>query len=944
MIGLQKTKGNKSPTIYTIPCDQDFLKILAKQLLEKNTPYELAQYIIFLPTQRACKKLEEELLNLSTKKSVLLPRLVPLGQVEEDEIILSSLEGSKFGLDLPPVISNEKRQIILAKIIFEFYKNQNTPIATSKASQLAIQLAQLIDQIEMEGLNLENLENLVPQNYAMHWQTTLDFLKIIKVFWPHILANEKVIEFKKYHRLLIEKLIQQWQETPPENPIIIAGSTGSIPSTANLIKTVCSLDKSFIILPGFDKKSSSVSDESNPQNTMLRLLEKIGIAAEDILLFPGAKESETHSFLSSVFRNQSDEKIKKLALNYIACNHEQEEAAVVATAIRYHLEDQTKTIQVITPDRNLAERIINELNKWKINTNDSGGKPLRRTPLGSFVLLTTSWLNAKLNAVDFLATLKHPYAQKYKFLAQALERYYFRSENSPVLPYQISTYQEQVLEKIPDRFHDALKDFIAELSYIKQKINSLSSNSSLSDFLRMHQTIIEWLIEDTFESSEKMGPTSQSQIFNQLWQNLYKEGHDFALSDLEDYSPFLESFLLQIKVRPHKSLHPRVHILGLIESRLMRSDVVILAGLNEGTWPPEPKTDPWFSQSMRAQFGLPSHERRIGLSCLDFMHACGNKEVLLTRSMRVNGTPSIPSRFLLKLENGLQKSGLQLERSTDFLDYVRFAIEEIRPDPISAPEPKPVVKDRPRKLSVTEIEVLLKDPYSIYAKHILKLKPLNDLTTDFGTKEFGILLHKIFHLFIKKQPINIKELFEASFQNSMQKEIWWIRIQRAYDWFLKEIKNYNHKEIHTEIYGELTFKSIGGNFLLTAIADRIDIEKNSAEIIDYKTGYIPLPKNIRNGHAAQLPLEGIILKEGGFKNIKNVTLSDLIFWQVTGKEEGEIFPIKDYSDDFLSKTYEGLKNLIGHFDQSDTPYRSHPHGIEGYGSYNHLSRIKEWIN
>lgn len=944
MTGLQKIKGN-NPNLFTVPSDQDFLKILAQYLLKNTTPFGLAKHTIFLPTQRACKKLETELLNHAKAQAVLLPRMVPLGQVEEDELTLTSLEGSEFGFNLPPIITNEKRQIILAKIISGFYKNQNTPVATSKASYLATQLAQLIDQIEMEGLTLDNLENLVPQNFATHWQTTLDFLNIIKDFWPKILSAEKAIEFKKYHRLLIEKLIQEWGKNPPKDPIIVAGSTGSIPSTASLINVIYGLDNGMIILPGLDTFLSSKPEASHPQNTMQSLLEKLGVSTEQVKIFPGCTESHRHKFLNSVFNDQAININENPLFQYIECDHEQEEASVIAASIRSHLEDPKKMIQVITPDRNLAERVINELSKWNIKTNDSGGKPLRRTPLGSFILLIATWLKPQLKTVDFLATLKHPYAQKYKFLAHALERFYFRAVSAPILPYQLDENIDAVLEKTPPKFHHDLRDFLAELSYVKNKIMTLNKDATLSDFLRIHQVLMEWLADDTYDSFENIGHSSESIAFNQLWQNLSKEGTEFVLSDSDDYGPFLESFLLQIKIRPHKSLHPRIHILGLIESRLMRSDVVILAGLNEGTWPPEPSSDPWFNQAMRKQFGLPSHERRIGLSCLDFIHACGNKEVIMTRSQRVNGTPAIPSRFLLKLESGLKKSNFHLNKDHQILSYVRHFTNTVKSKAISAPVPAPELKARPRKLSVTEVEVLLKDPYSIYAKHILKLKPLNDLDIEADAKEFGILIHKIFQLHINKQTFNLDSLFLKVFQNSPHKKIWWIRIQRAYDWFLSQVKDCDFSHIHTEVFGNLTFQSLGGSFTLTGIADRIDCQKNSVEIIDYKTGAIPLAKNIKNGRSSQLPMEGIILKEGGFKDIGKLALSNLVFWHVTGKQnKGSLYPIKDDLENLLKNTEKGLKNLVHQFDQQETPYMSHPHGIEGYGSYNHLSRIKEWLN
>src|SRR5262249_22764351 len=144
-----------------------------------------------------------------------------------------------------------------------------------------------------------------------------------------------------------------------------------------------------------------------------------------------------------------------------------------------------------------------------------------------------------------------------------------------------------------------------------------------------------------------------------LADQLMHDGADIEPGGFAQYSELYSGLAGMRAVRPPFSRHARLAILGPLEARLLDFDLVVLSGLNEGGWPTEAATDPWLSRPMREKLGLEPPERRTGLAAHDFSSLSAAKNVLLTRSLKENGTPTVPSRWVLRIKQ-LAK-GLKLD-------------------------------------------------------------------------------------------------------------------------------------------------------------------------------------------------------------------------------------------------------------------------------------------
>ena len=361
-----------------------------------------------------------------------------------------------------------------------------------------------------------------------------------------------------------------------------------------------------------------------------------------------------------------------------------------------------------------------------------------------------------------------------------------------------------------------------------------------------------------------------------------------------------------------------------MEARMVRADVMILGGLNEGTFPKETEADPWMNRAMREEFGLPSLQRKIGLSSHDFVQAACAPEVILTRSEKVNGSPTIASRWLFRLDALIEKMNLSWP---DTRSWIKLAQQFDRPEkvtPCTQPAPCPPRLARPQKLSVTQVEMWMRDPYSIYAKHILNLKPLEPLEKQPDMADFGSLVHAALEDFVQQKCSSseeLKELFDRKLHTDLPLSLvrfWLPRFERLAKWFTKkqmERKDHILKSF-TEISGQF---QITDHFTLTAKADRIDLLKNNTTtIIDYKTGSLPSKKEIFAGYAPQLPLEALLLEKGGFKDLGTMDVSELLYWQLgsgKGKDGGFEFALTEDISNLIDQAFIGLRKLIMEFEK-----------------------------
>ena len=409
-------------------------------------------------------------------------------------------------------------------------------------------------------------------------------------------------------------------------------------------------------------------------------------------------------------------------------------------------------------------------------------------------------------------------------------------------------------------------------------------------------------------------------------------------------------------VRPQYGLHPRLQIWGPIEGRLGRADLVILGGLNEGSWPPDAGSDPWMSRPMREKFGLPLPEQKIGLSAHDFQQAFGAAEVVMTRAAKIEGTPTVPSRWLLRLETLLEKFDMTLDTTgaEKILSWQRQFDQPVTYEPVLAPRPTPPVAARPRRLSVTRIEQWIKDPYSIFAAQILKLRPLDEIAMDPSAADKGTFIHAALERFIEEFPGRLpengreklleygREAFGDMFSYPSVWAFWWPRFERITDWFIafESGRRKSFRTLRTEAHGEIRIPSPAADFTLSGTADRIDqaVSDGSLSILDYKTGVSP-----------QLALEAAMLARRGFPGITVAPVSELAYIKLSGADPAGEFRNAGGSkspptETLADEAYEGLVRLIAQFDRQATPYLSCPRPDLPYrfNDYEHLARVKEW--
>lgn len=985
--------------IYTIAPTESFMDKIADGLITQTAdkPETLSEYLILLPTRRGCRTLQDAFLRKSNGVPIMLPRLHPIGDIDGEELFIS---GHKNMNDIPPAMPSIKRQILLGELIGKGNFSK-TPEANMK---LASALGQLMDQIYTEGLDIKNLPYIIDRDeFANHWQVTLDFLEILSLHWPDILKEHGMIDAADRRNRLIYALHAHWESAPPSHPVIAAGSTGSIPATTKLLKTISTLPKGQVILPGLDKhmtdKAWGLVEEGHPQNTLKELLDNLNCNRHDVHYWGADLKKKTtenknlvkEKFISHVMSppddthewgkislTENDKKDLKQTLQNIHrvdCDTPQHEADVISIILRETLEDKNKTVALITPNRYLARRVSSACKRWGIDVDDSAGVPLNETAIGSYLSLIIDLIIHNIRPIPLLSLLKHDLCKGAGFKAF---RGTVREMDSQVLR---GLKPPKGFEGLKQHYHKKLLD---NHSYIQPNENILlliqHLESVLSPLIKLNgqrnNSFIK-ILKTHIAVAEELAQSNINEEHSNLWTGDAGESAANFLSDiqihvenitcdsLESYMALLGHFMKTVTVRPKFGTHPRVSVLGQLEARLIQADRVILAGLNEGVWPPDPGHDPWMSRPMRVNFGLPKPERAITLAAHDFTQGFCSGNVFLTRSKREEGTPTVPARWLQRIDTFMQAVGLdpnQLHKSP-YLDYARQMNNVAETKAIERPAPTPPKDTRPSSLSVTKIEKWMRDPYAIYAEQILKLRPIDPLEKTIGPAERGNILHQALEKFIQKYPKDIPNDAESDFiqitrdiltENNFEPSEWnfWIpRIKTLSNWLIHQEINWrqNARFLKSEAKGSTILKEgLDSPFTLSARVDRIDsLNTGGTAIIDYKSGGTYSIKKIETGETPQLPLEALIVHNGGFENINN-TVSYIGYWKITGshREAGKITAIDDdiKLEKIINETQAGLTNLVQTFQDDTVPYLAIPRldNHPPFNDYEHLERVKEW--
>lgn len=969
--------------IYTIPAGCSFVDALAEGLMDMagDDPLALARMHVLLPTRRACRTLRESFLRITNGKPLLLPRMNPIGDIDEEELSLT-LSGAEEELSLPPSIHPMQRLFLMTRLINKLGHARGL----EQDLALATALARLMDQIYTEDLDLADLPKAIDRDdFAEHWQISIDFLKILSEHWPLILAERGVIDAADRRNRLIKQLCSTWQKNPPAYPVIAAGTTGTIPATRMLLEEIKNLPKGYIVLPGLEQTMDAESwkslDDTHPQKTLKTLLTKLDTDRHDVKLWSGCADLSDKSFMqaltSEIMRpaetTQDWQTIKDrlpdissvtLPITRYDCANPQEEALTIAIALRAVLEDKNdaKTAALITPDRKLARRVVMACRRWNIDIDDSGGQALSDTTVGTYLRLCLQALCNDMKPVALMDFCKHtlcspPKYGEWRGDIRALDKYIMRG---PAFEDGFKIYRSKI---------DALKkenrkteSFEHTLSFVENgfaPLLNLKAGKKIASFTEWSEAHIA--VCENFCKPDILWAGTDGEGAATLFSDLRDNCADLPDMNARDYFLLIERIMKGITIRPAYGLHPRLSILGQLEARLVHADVMILGGLNEGTWPGDPGVDPWMSRPMRNLYGLPPIERSIGLSAHDFAQGLGASEIILTRSTRVDGTPTVPSRWLQRMDTVLEATGLVLKQG-DHLSLARTMDLSDEYKPIERPAPRPPVDVRPRALSATRIETWMNDPYGIYARYILNLKPLDNLEKPLDAAMRGDIIHKALYKFTDRNrndlPLDAQDRLIRIMREELEnagiasdiRAFWEPRLLKTASWIIECEDEWrtDMKPGLLEATGSMTLNGPAGEFTLSARADRIDFsgDGRNAAIIDYKSGGSFSIKGMVNGKHPQLPLEAIILENAGF-NGKTANVTHLAYWIVNGGGDGgDIRLLQKPADVANAKdnARQGLQDLIDTFDKEETPYYSLPNAERepAYNDYKHLARVSEW--
>lgn len=1031
-----------SAHVYSVPPGRDFLQAIATAILKGDLPaaggaapkpLDLADYTLLLPTRRAARALQEAFLEVGGGRAMTLPSIRPISEGDEELSLLTGLAtGSASGthaLELPPAASDIERRLVLTELVLKwsqvmrsaagddvsFLGEHATAVGANTAAQaahLASDLASLMDMVETENVALDGLAQLVPEEYSVHWQQTLQFLEIVTAMWPAYLAEKGLLSAAERRNRAILSEAERLASSPPAGPVIVAGVTGSIPATVELMRAVAGLPQGAIVLPALDMQLDADSwvqiseHPEHPQFGLKKLLDELGLERDVVRILAGAQASEPSQaragLISEAMRpsgttgrwrgyTQSvDRDALRAALDgvsLIEAPSAQDEAETIALILREAAETPDRTAALVSPDRLLARRVAVRLKTWGIEVDDSAGRPFAKTPPGTFLDLVVSAVAKDFAPAETMALLKHPLTRlglgafPMRRAARNIEIGVFRDiylgkslddVEAALVKVQESERKRLVVKRITQTHWAEAEDLVQRLKQAFAPLVAVFASKEpqpLQAIARAHVEAAEALCRLPDEEAGEDGGSP-------LWRNeagttastffaeLFAPGLPAPLVPAADYPDLYRSLIVGLNVRPRVAVHPRLFIWGPFEARLQQTDVMILGSLNDGTWPEAADPGPWLNRPMRQELGLPSPEEKIGYAAHDFTSFLGAPRVYLTRAQKIDGVPTVASRWLMRLQAllaGMDDLGSALQSEEPWLGWARSRDAFIERTAISAPEPRPALALRPRQMSVTRIETWLANPYAIFARDILRLERLADLGTSPDAALRGSIVHQIMSRFAERFPDGlagdyaatleaIAEEAMAEFAHNPRVAAFWLpRFKRFAQWFAETepARRRNIDRTVAEVSGALVVAAAGGPFTLTARADRIDIGKDGLVITDYKTGTPPNDTAVRDGMAPQLPLEAAIASAGnGFTGIPRSPVTALRYIQATGGEPpGNVRDVKcDDIAELAQTAVAQLTRLVSYFDNEQTPYKAlrRSRFRYDYDDYAHLSRAAEW--
>ena len=961
-------EGGAGTRVYGLPPGVDFPAALVAGMLDRlkdSPPEALARVHLIVNTRRMARRIQSLLTGQGAR---LLPRIS----------LVADLGQSWQMADIAPPAPPLRRRLELIQLITSLLDQQPGLAPRTALYDLADSLAKLMDEMEGEGVSPDIIDNLDISDQSGHWERIRTFLNIVR----HFTEGRGAAGGEARQRQVVQRTTDAWQKSPPQHPILLAGSTGSRGTTQLLMRAVARLPQGAVILPGYDfdmparvwgALDDPMLSEDHPQYRFHALsaglnLDRVERWTDAQPASPARARLVSLALRPAPITDQWLEEGPGLTgiaeamedVTLLEAPSQRIEAQGIALRLRAAAE-HGQTAALITPDRGLTRRVAAALDRWGIIPDDSAGTPLHLSPPGRFLRHVAELSLGPLTAETLLTLLKHPLTHSgggrgtHLRLTRELELHLRR--NGPPYPAagDIAAWAGNQTEAMAAPW----------AAWIAAHITAAHAPGPLplKERTRAH-----------LAASEAIAEGCKATRDSELWQKeagskaraicatLDAEASHGGDMTASDYATLFTAILQGEEVRSATTPHSGILIWGTLEARVQGADLLILAGLNEGSWPESQPADPWLNRALRHQAGLLLPERRIGLAAHDFQQAFLGGEVWITRSIRSDDSETVVSRWLNRLQNlldGLPDQGgrealaAMRARGQRWLDKVALleAVQSVPPAP--RPSPRPPVEARPNRLSVTEIKRLIRDPYAIYARHVLRLRPLNPLMQAPDALLRGIILHEVLERFIRDSVIDPALLSREALMDLAQevlmravpwaeaRALWLARLERVADWFIDTEIARRDLAMPTafEARGQAVMADLG--FTLVAEADRIDIDaEGRLHIYDYKTGKPPSARE-QAIFDKQLLLEAAIAERAGFGDLAPCAAARAVYIGL-GSTPAEVPAPLDKEPP--EKVWQALRDLIGAYGdlrQGYTARRAVQRKDEA-GDYDQLARFGEW--
>jgi len=993
-------------SLYSIPPHAKFLPTLAARVLDgtlvgdwdRSGPFWLSDVTIVVPTRRARQALADA---FAAQGAGLLPDIRTFGgEVADEEPFLPPYDAPVP----PPGASSLERRLVLSRLVAAWANSPagkrafSTPPTAGEILSMADSLGVLIDDLTIEERTPDDLRAIIPTlapELGEYWQQTLEFLNIALSYWPARLADKGYADITALRNMRLDRQAQSAPLLYGDRPVIAAGSTGSIPATARLLKAIARLPRGALVLPCFDTSMTPAQHEAlldlnnnpqgHPQYGMAKLLRALDAGVGDVIDVDPHQPPRTLLVrrglaLTAETAHWNEQRLSadalaeaSVGLSIIQARTEDEEARAVALAGRQALMDG-RTVGIVTPDRNLARRVAAELKRFEIAVDDAAGTPLFQSAVGRLLRQILALVANQCAAVDLVALLRNRAAvfglsrAEIGRVTDDIELGLLRGQRpgagvsgirallvanidgtTPYPARRLNADQGVAITALLDRIEAAIAPLLALTA---------TATVTASEFA----AALVAAFAGVADGADLPGRTELDDWARQLAAQA-GEGHQFPPAALDGV---LAALMLGFEVRTREERRSDIAIWGTLEARLLNPDVLILAGLNEDIWPETADPGPWLSRGMRLAAGLEPPERKQGLAAHDFAQAMGNGTVILALSDRLGASPALPSRLVQRLDAFAGEATAKRWRAAGqgWIDDARRLDAVVAIKEASRPAPNPPPELRPRQLSVTEIETLMRSPYDLYAKHVLKLRPLDPLGEAPDARERGNIIHDIFSEFVIRQhdvmaPDALETLQAIAVEKfsgldaiGERRDIWLRRFHTAAEQFLdhERAREPFVKRRHAEIEGRWTLQ-LAHEFVLTGRADRVDeMVDGSLEIIDFKTGAVPSKGAMQAFEVPQLLLEAEMGKAGALKDIGSADTSRLTYIKIGLGPEAfvprDFVPAEDY--DVMDAAGELSRRMQGHvdlflFNDVAMPARLLPLKSQRFaGAYDHLARVAEW--